>query len=337
MRFAPTEEHREFAASLEDLLKASDAPATARAWADGDHRPGLDLWHRLADVGVTALAVPEEHGGLGADTVFLTAAFEALGRHAVPGPWIEAVVLAPSLLAGLRSRSQPTPSLADISEGKAVVTAAAPPLAPYAPDVDVARCVLLLDGAAVHTAEAGEMLGSVDRARRLWTVLPGPEVGRLSPEDAERSLDLAAIACSARLLGAGERVLSEAVDYAKARRQFGRVIGEYQAVKHALADVRVALDFARPLLHGAAVTFDAGRPDAARDVSAAKVAASDAAYLAARTSLQVHGAIGYTEEHDLGLWLTGIRALVSAWGTPAAHRARILAAITAQNPLPSPA
>ena len=102
----------------------------------------------------------------------------------------------------------------------------------------------------------------------------------------------------------------------KQRKQFGREIGSYQAIKHALADVRIALDFARPLVDGAAL--------GAITASAAKVACADAAYLASRTGLQVHGAIGYTQEFDLSIWLTKVRALVTAWGTPAHHRARIL-------------
>jgi alkylation response protein AidB-like acyl-CoA dehydrogenase len=107
----------------------------------------------------------------------------------------------------------------------------------------------------------------------------------------------------------------------EARRQYGREIGQYQAIKHLLADVVTRLELARPLLHAAAVTLNP------RDVSAAKVASADAAYLAARTGLQVHGAIGYTAEHPLGLRLTKVRALVSAWGTPALHRSRVLAAV----------
>ena len=125
------------------------------------------------------------------------------------------------------------------------------------------------------------------------------------------------LAVSAQLLGAGERVLADSVTYVKQRKQFGREIGSYQAIKHALADVRIALDFARPLVFAAAL--------GEISPSAAKVATGDAAYLAARTGLQVHGAIGYTAELDLSLWLTKIRALVTAWGTPAVHRDRLLA------------
>ncbi|MEJ3746738.1 acyl-CoA dehydrogenase family protein, partial [Actinomycetes bacterium KLBMP 9797] len=137
-----------------------------------------------------------------------------------------------------------------------------------------------------------------------------------------RALDAGALACAAQSLGAGRALLAAATGYAKTRVQFGRPIGSFQAVQHRLADVAVALEFARPLLYAAAVTL------APRDISAAKVACGEAAYRAARAALQVHGAIGYTAEHDLGLWLTKVRALRSAWGTPAEHRARVLREVT---------
>ena len=140
-----------------------------------------------------------------------------------------------------------------------------------------------------------------------------------------RAHDTAALACAAQLLGLGEALLDTSVGYVKQRKQFGRAIGEYQALKHALADVRIGLDFARPLVLGAAVTASS------RDVCAAKVGASDAAYRAARTALQVHGAIGYTAEHDLSLWLLKVRALVGAWGSPGDHRAHVLRSLIEQS------
>jgi alkylation response protein AidB-like acyl-CoA dehydrogenase len=146
------------------------------------------------------------------------------------------------------------------------------------------------------------------------------------------ALEHAALACSALLLGLGERLLAAAVGYARQRVQFGRPIGEHQALKHALADVRVALDFTRPLLFGGALSLEASTAQVSRDVSAAKLAANESATLAARTALQVHGAIGYTAQHDLGLALTKVRALAGAWGTSSLHRARVLEAITAAGP-----
>ncbi|UUZ59388.1 acyl-CoA dehydrogenase family protein [Nocardioides sp. B-3] len=142
----------------------------------------------------------------------------------------------------------------------------------------------------------------------------------------DAAFDPAVPATAAQLLGAGERIPADSVTYVKQRKQFGREIGSYQWIKHQLADVRIALDFARPLIDGAAVMLEG--PDRARDVSAAKVAAGDAAYLASRVGLQVHGAIGYTAEFDLSLWLLKVRALVNARGTPDFHRGRVLESLT---------
>jgi len=151
---------------------------------------------------------------------------------------------------------------------------------------------------------------------------------RLRGTTTEAAFDTAALAASAQLLGAGERMLADSVTYAKQRTQFGRPIGSYQAIKHALADVRIALDFVRPLVYAAALHPIDTTDERQRDVSAAKVAAGDAAYLASRTALQVHGAIGYTREHDLSLWLLRVRGLLSTWGTAAWHRARLLDLLT---------
>jgi alkylation response protein AidB-like acyl-CoA dehydrogenase len=173
----------------------------------------------------------------------------------------------------------------------------------------------------------------VDPARSLADVQRGELLARDAGAAVARALEFGALACSAQLLGAGRALLEASVRHASVRAQFGRPVGAFQAVKHRLADVAIALEFARPLLDAAAEALAAdgagppapdGAGTAARDVSAAKVACADAAYLAARAALQVHGAIGYTAEHDLSLWLAKVRALVPAWGTQAEHRARVL-------------
>lgn len=324
MRFTPTDEQRAFTGALDALLAGADAPGAARAWSEGDTAPGLALWRRLAEQGVHALAVPEESGGLGAGPVDLVLALEVVGRHALPGPWVESVAFLPALLG-------PGKELAALAEG-AVGTAAAPPLAPRAVDADVADQVWVLADEGVRRARPGSAHRSVDAARRLVDVTGEGEPTPVP--DAGRALDLAVLASAAQLLGLGERLLDDTVAYVKQRRQFGREIGSYQALKHRLADVRITLDFAAPLVHGAAVTFDSGpaagdRPeDRGRAVSAARIAAGDAAYLATRAALQLHGAIGYTRELDLSLPLLKVRALVSAWGTPSLHRRRVLDRLT---------
>ena len=289
MRFVLSDEQRDFAAALDKLLAASDTVAAARAWAEGDTDPGLELWQRLAEQGLTMLATE-------ATPVEVVVAFEALGRHAVPGPWVESAAHLPVLLGR------------EIDGIGTVGT-------PLALDADLADEVYLLDGDSVRSAtvDRPSERPSVDPTRRLFTLTPGDPV---TSERVGAAWDTAVLAASAQLLGLGEQLLAESVAYVKQRRQFGREIGSYQAIKHALADVRIALDFARPMVHGAALD--------AVPVSAAKVMAGDAAYLASRTALQVHGAIGYTRELDLSLWMLKTRALVGAWGTPASHRARVL-------------
>jgi alkylation response protein AidB-like acyl-CoA dehydrogenase len=319
MRFTLTEEQHGFGRSLDDLLSAAQTAAVVRSWADGDHDPGLKLVRRLADLGVNGLLVPESAGGLGATEVEMVVALEALGRHAVPGPWVETAFLTGLVvrLPGLDGRDE---LLAAVAEGTEVVTVAAPAWTPYALDADIAGRVLLVDD-GLHLARPGELVRSVDPARRLFRVSAERPLGQVPGAALAAARDVAALACSAQLLGLGEALLASSVGYVKQRRQFGRAIGEYQALKHALADVRIGLDFARPLVYGAAVT------GSSRDASAAKVAASEAAYGAARAALQVHGAIGYTAEHDLSLWLLKVRALVGAWGSPGDHRARILSSL----------
>ncbi len=315
MRFTLDTEQRALAASVHELLAAADVPAAIRAWGAGEPAPGLDLVARLGKLGVAGLAVPERFGGMDAGRAELVVVFEELGRHAVPGPLVESFAAVPALLADTPGADRWLPGLA---AGELLATLALPPHVPYALDADVAVPFLAADS-TVHMGLPGEPRSSVDAARRLFGLTAGERVG---PGAVDRAFELGALCCAAQLLGLGRGLLEPASAYVKQRRQFGRPVGEFQAVKHHLANVHVALELARPLVHGAAVT---GAP---LDVSAARIAAADAAYRAARAALQVHGAVGFTLEHDLGLWLTKVRALQSAWGTRSWHRDRVLGALS---------
>jgi alkylation response protein AidB-like acyl-CoA dehydrogenase len=317
MRFELDAQQRDFAASIDAALGSADVPAAVRAWAGGDTAPGRRIWARLADLGVTALAVPERFDGLDAHPVDLVVASERLGRWCVPGPVTESIAVAPILLAD-------DERCAALAAGELLATVALPPQVPRAVDADTAGLVLLADSGLVTEANPGEPHQSVDPSRRLFDVTPTD----LSWDaDVARAYEFGALATAAQLVGAGQRLLDTAVDYAKQRTQFGWVIGSYQAVKHKLADVHVAVELARPLVYGAALSVGNHCADTARDVSAAKAAASQAGLLAARAALQIHGAIGFTAENDLSLWLLRVQALRAAWGNPAAHRRRVLAAL----------
>ncbi|MEU7907158.1 acyl-CoA dehydrogenase family protein [Actinoplanes sp. NPDC049118] len=332
MRLAPSPEQEGFAAVLHDLLTAADLPAAAARWSDGDHAAGRAVWARLAEAGVTGLAVPSRWGGLDAGPADLVIACEELGHHALPGPVAESVAAVPALLAALGQDGPCEEWLPGLAAGRVVATLAAPPWLPYAVDAHAAGLVLLAEATAVRHGRIGAAHPSMDRSRRLFEISAGAPIaeGPAAATAVTRALNLGALACAAQLLGAGRAMLEAAVGYATRRTQFGRPIGQFQAVQHRLADVAVALEFARPLLYAAAAALAGGdtHADADRDVSAAKVACADAAHRAARAALQVHGALGYTQEHGLGRWLTRIRVLALAWGTPAQHRARVIAELT---------
>ena len=143
----------------------------------------------------------------------------------------------------------------------------------------------------------------------------------------EDALDRGALACAAQLLGVIQQLTDLSVRYASERRQFGVPIGSFQAIKHMLADVQVKLEYARPLVYRAAHSVARASHSRSADVSMAKLAAGDAAAQAARTALQVHGAIGYTWEQDLHVWMRRAWSLGLAWGSGSWHRARLERAV----------
>ncbi len=317
MNFEIDEQQRDFAASIDAALASAGVPAAVRAWADGETGPGRKIWSTLSDLGVTALLVPEAYDGIGAHPVDLVVAAERLGYWGVPGPVTESVAVAPVLLAA-DDRS------GALASGDLIVTVAFPPRVPRAVDADSAGLILVAEDGVVREGGAGERSESIDPARRLFDVTAADDAQKA---DTATAFEFGVLANAAQLIGLGQAMLDGSVEYAKQRSQFGRTIGSYQAIKHKLADVHIAVEMARPLVYGAALSLADCSPDTARDISAALVAAADAALLSARSSLQTHGAIGFTQEHDLSLLLLRVQALRSAWGDPTWHRRRVLEAL----------
>jgi alkylation response protein AidB-like acyl-CoA dehydrogenase len=165
------------------------------------------------------------------------------------------------------------------------------------------------------TPTAATRIASGDAARRLLGA----------------ALDRGALACAAQALGVAEQLLDLAVAYAKQREQFGRAIGSFQALQHKLADVKVKLEYARPVVYKAAHSIATHGRARAVDVSHAKLAATEAASFAARIALQVHGAIGYTWEQDLHLWMRRAWSLERDFGDAAFHLDRVSAFVLADG------
>lgn len=318
MQFQQSEEQFAFAEAIDDIAAGMGGTQVARDWGAGNLDSGRALWEQFAELGLAGLTAPESEGGMGGDLTDLVTVFERFGYNAVPGPYVESLAFLPHLVSAEDKAALLSGTLA---------TAGVENVHPFALDGAAASLVFAVAGGSISRATPGAELDSISPMRRLTGVTATGDPMPIDQNVYARAFNEASLANSAMLVGAGERLLAEAVEYAKVREQFGKPIGEYQALKHQLADVRVALSFARPLIWSAALSTDQESVSADRDVSAAKIRAAEAAELAALASLQVHGAIGYTLEHDLSLWLNWVPALVATWGTPAFHRDRVADAV----------
>lgn len=336
MRFSFNEDQRTFQQSVRSFLEKECPAAFVRSLAETETGRSPSLWSKLAEIGLLGVLVPESHGGLGLGEVDLVLLLEETGRVVLPGPLVESAAVATALLVESGARELQERWLARAAAGEAIL-AVGHAIHLAVADAHVADLLLLQRDDELHAVPREhvklEAQPCLDPARRLFTVDWTPSPGtRLARGDAARrllaaALDRGALGVSAQLLGIAQRLVELAVDYAKQREQFGREIGSFQAIKHMLASVQVRIEFARPPVYRAAYSVAHGAASRAVDVSQAKAAAADAAALAAKTALQVHGAIGYTWEVDLHLWMKRAWALEAAWGSRLWHRARIARAI----------
>ncbi len=336
MDFDFNEDQLLFQKTVRDFLEGECTPESIRAQWESEEGHSRELWAKLAELGIPGLLVPEAHEGMGMDEVDAVLLFEEVGRAALPEPVVETAAVAAPLLAELEDAEVAARWLKPIAVGEAVVTVS-DASSPLVSDAHVARLLLLFDGDAVHAVDPGDVeldrQPANDPSRRLFAVRWKPsEATRVADGEAGRALqaaaaDRAALACAAQQLGVADRLIEMASQYACQRHQFGVPIGSFQAVKHLLANVKVDLEYARPVVHRAAHSVARAVPGRALHVSMAKVAASEAATRAASVALQVHGAIGYTWEQDLHIWMRRAWSLEQAHGRNEFHRRRVEAAV----------
>ncbi|MHB9879343.1 acyl-CoA dehydrogenase family protein [Pacificimonas sp. ICDLI1SI03] len=304
MDFRLTEDQRNLRDVIRDYLDKEHGPEVLRRLDEGERRDPA-IWAGLVEMGIAGLLVPENHGGLEMGLIEAVLVATELGRANVSESIADTALIAAPLLAGDRQEA--------LAAGELRV-ALAHPINPWIADLANADLVLT-GGKTIAAPEQCEALESVDPLRLLYTPI--------SADADDALLDRAALITAAQLLGAGERMLDLATEYAKMREQFGQPIGSFQAIKHHLASVAVKLEFARPLIWRAAYAAQHGHARAPIHISHAKVAATDAAVFAAETAIQVHGAMGYTYEVDLHFWMKRAWALAGAWGDRAFHRQRV--------------
>lgn len=342
MRFAFTDQQLLFRDAVRDVLQKECGPEKVRqAWANESGRLPA-LWTALAELGITGLTAPESLGGLGMDERDLVLLLEEAGRAALPEPLLETTAVAVPLLldAGDSPRAESLRErwLPAVVAGEATL-AVGLESSPFVLGAGAADLLLLQRGNALYAlppdAVSLNPQASVDGARRLFTVEWAESdshlvvQGDVAARALESAFDRGALGASAQLLGIAQHLIDVTVEYAKVREQFGKPIGSFQAVKHLLADALLKLEFARPLVYRAADSVARGLPERQTHVSMGKAYASDAALHVARVALQCHGAIAYTVEYDLHLWMKRAWALAAAWGDAAWHRARVGSVILA--------
>lgn len=328
MDFTLSEEQLMFAETARSLFADSSTPDHWRRMMELDEAIDPARWASIVETGLTLVLLPEKAGGIGlAETDFALIAQEA-GYVVLPEPLVESAGVAAPMLAAL------APDHAMLGDPLAAI-AIQHPANPYAANADTAAAIILhRDGEAfLATPDQVTLTAqpSIDPFRRLFSVEWSPRnATALGKADWDLAFDRAALFNAAFALGLAQRSVKLAVDYAKERQQFGKPIGSYQAVKHHLASAQVAIEFAKPVVAAAAAEIGARDAQARARISHAKLVALEAAENAARASIQVHGAMGYSWEVDVHLFLKRAVALTQTWGTPALHRARIATRIFTQ-------
>jgi alkylation response protein AidB-like acyl-CoA dehydrogenase len=315
VRFAFTDDQLAFRDAVRDLLAKECSPAVVRdAWTNADGRSGA-AWSALGAMGVLGALVPEADGGLGLTELDVVLLAEETGYAALPEPFVEHVLVGAPLTASTGT---------GVADGSVTVSAG-DPFAPYGATADLV--VFLAPEAQLVAAGEYEAVESVDGSRRLARLVSMHDGRPLTRVELSRAFWRGNLGYSAQLVGLARRMLATTIEYTTDRRQFGVSIGSFQAIKHHLADVRIAIEFAAPLVYRAASSLATGDPDAMLHGSMAKAQSAEAALLAARAALQCHGAMGYSYEYDLHLWMKRAWALARTWGDASWHRDRVARAI----------
>ena len=309
MKFAFDDDQLALRDGVRGLLEKQCTPDDVRAsWVTETGR-SPQRWQSLAEMGVLGLMIPEQFGGLGLDDTWLVLLVEEAGRAALPEP-LGPVTVAARLLTDAAPETFRNEWLPRVASGEAIVVAALPD-SPYVDDAHTADLLLVVEDRQLHVVEPAAAdfteVPTLDRSRRRFTVTPRMNArsclaDRCAPSIAA-AVDRAGLVEAAYLLGTARKLIDLGTAYALEREQFGAQIGSFQAVKHQLATALVRTEFARPAVYRAAWSVANNIDGRTEHVALARTLAAQAAHLAARTSLQVHGAIGYTDEHDLHLWL----------------------------------
>jgi alkylation response protein AidB-like acyl-CoA dehydrogenase len=349
MDFGLSEEQRLLEQTLRRFLATELPIARVREIMAGEAGHDGKLWRALAELGVAGILVPEAQGGGGLGMLDAAVAMQSLAHAAAPAPFLGTSVMAAVAFASAGTPAQQREWLPKLAAGSTCFGVAATELVSHREGAGVREQGGRLAGKALFAIDAGAAdffvvavdrdrialvprdakglqataLSTIDRTRRVAELLfdaAEPADWMSGPVAAQRMLDAGRVALAADVLGACERAVGMAVDYAKQRQQFGRPIGSFQAVKHLCAEMVADLEPARALVWYAAHAFDARPGEASLMAAHAKAHLAEIGTRIVRTATEVHGGIGFTDEHDLHLWFKRVGFDRQLLGGPGALR-----------------
>ncbi|MET0238053.1 MAG: acyl-CoA dehydrogenase family protein [Kibdelosporangium sp.] len=321
MQLVLNQEQEDLRASVRKFFQAQAPMTKVRAVVDGGHDFDRDLWRRMAgDLGLTGLAIPEEFGGVGAGQVERSIILEEMGRALIPSPYLSCAVFAADLLLASDDAEAKGEFLPAIAAGEVLAVSGRADVSVSSGKLD-GRMGPVLDGATadialVHTDEGIYLvdlkdvsktpLVSYDPTRRFAHLTFAATPARLLAGDhvaaASHAADIASVALASESAGVLARAMEMAVDYAKVRVQFGRVIGSYQAVKHSCVNSYVDYELAYSVVRHAAWAAEHALDELPLAAAHARALVLPAAFRVAARTIEAHGGIGYTWEHDAHLY-----------------------------------
>jgi alkylation response protein AidB-like acyl-CoA dehydrogenase len=351
MRWELSEEQDLFVSSLREWLQERAESSTVRRWLDaGDHTAFERLF---VEEGWAGVGFDEDFGGQGGGVLELALTARELGRAAAPSAgWLQSAVVVPALtgeadslqaavesgeVTALAVRADRIPAATSVQNSGDRLSGRIPCVLGAArasrfvvpvPHGDVTS-LWLVDSAAGGLGVDPQPL--LDRSRDVGDVTLDDVTARRLDVDADAALaemaSRAAVLVAADALGACERMLQLAVDYSKQRQQFGQPIGAFQAVKHAAAQMLVTVESSMSIAFYAAQSVEEGQSERATHAAVAKAQVTGHAAELADSALTLHGAVGYTWEHDLHLFYKRAKLNRVMFGTPTAWNERIADAL----------
>jgi len=319
MNFIFTEEQIQFKDAIKSFLAEECAPASIRDGWQKNKSFNLERWKNLIELGVLSSNLPEKKGGLGMDQVTLALMVEEMGYAGLPEPVAEQIFLVNDVIPFLpKNVTEAVES--NFNDGTQYI-ALAHPLAPNPLFLNDAAGLILLDNSECKFIAKNDMdfeiISSNDPSRELFKVSSMNDAISTSENFDELNSAVSSrgsLMTAALLIGLAQKMIDLSSVYVLDRAQFGKPIGSFQAVKHMLADVAVKIEFAKPAVYRAAYSLSQNNPKSALHCAHAKLMCTQAAELACKNSIQAHGAMGYTWEMDLHIYMRKAWSMMACWG-----------------------